>query len=186
MSSPTRRTSRIKATAVLFSAAMILVVSGPGTQGASADEPTADDSVPSTGDAGSGAGQFQELYDEVASLEGEEALAFFESLPERGVSGPAVIDFFIDLPISQANEQIYDLFEEEGFEGYMDGLSPWRAVRGVPVGAGFGHRDRRAVQRTGPEASLHRLRTAGRAGRSATLTRPTRSGSRSTVSATRG
>jgi len=63
---------------------------------------------------------FEALYAEVSKLQGEDALRFFESLPEKGVSGPAVIEFFIDLPLSNANKQIYDLFEEEGFGFYLD------------------------------------------------------------------
>jgi ribose transport system substrate-binding protein len=64
--------------------------------------------------------KFADLYNEVAELEGEEALAFFESLPSKGVKGAEVIEFFIDLPLSDANDQIYDLFEEEGFQFYLE------------------------------------------------------------------
>lgn len=64
--------------------------------------------------------KFADLYTEVSKLSGEDAVNFFESLPSKGVEGPEVIEFFIDLPISKANKQIYDLFEEEGFQFYLD------------------------------------------------------------------
>ncbi len=65
--------------------------------------------------------KFKELYDEVAKLEGDQALEFFQSLPEKGVTDTEVIDFFVDLPLSQANTQIYDLFQDEGFQRYLEG-----------------------------------------------------------------
>lgn len=66
-------------------------------------------------------GKFSALYDEVSNLQGEEALAFFESLRSKGVKDTEVIEFFIDLPISDANPQIHELFEKEGFERYLAG-----------------------------------------------------------------
>ena len=64
--------------------------------------------------------KFKALYEEVAKLKGEEALKFFDSLPSKGVKGPEVIQFFIDLPVSKANSQIAKLFEDEGFGFYLD------------------------------------------------------------------
>jgi ribose transport system substrate-binding protein len=64
--------------------------------------------------------KYQALYDEVAKLQADEALKFFESLPSKGVKGPDVIEFFIDLPLSNANAQINKLFKDEGFEFYLD------------------------------------------------------------------
>ena len=158
MSSPTRRTSRIKATAVLFSAAMILVVSGPGTQGASAEEPTADDSVPSTGDAGSGAGQFQELYDEVASLEGEEALAFFRGSVVKGRDRPGRSSTSSSICRSPGERADHQLFQDEGFESYMAGYPrgepfegfQWEQGSGTEIVGPFSERD--------AQTSVHRLR----------------------------
>ena len=68
-----------------------------------------------------GAVDFQALYAEVSKLQGEEALKFFNSLPEKGLKDADIIQFFIDLPISQANQQIYKLFNDEGFEPYLTG-----------------------------------------------------------------
>ncbi len=65
-------------------------------------------------------GKFQALYAEVGKLKGEDALKFFTSLPEKGVKGSEVIEFFIDLPISSANAQIKKLFDDEGFAFYLD------------------------------------------------------------------
>ncbi len=64
--------------------------------------------------------KFQALYNEVAKLQGDEALKFFESLPAKGVKGADVIEFFIDLPVSGANAQISKLFKDEGFAFYLD------------------------------------------------------------------
>jgi ribose transport system substrate-binding protein len=64
------------------------------------------------------------------------------------VSGPAVIDFFIDLPISQANEQIYELFQEEGFEQYMSGYP-----RGAPF-EGFEWEQGSGTEIVGPFSEL--------------------------------
>ncbi len=64
--------------------------------------------------------KFKSLYEELAKLKGDEALKFFESLPSKGVKGPEVIQFFIDLPVSKANSQIAKLFEDEGFGFYLD------------------------------------------------------------------
>ena len=64
--------------------------------------------------------KYESLYKEVSKLQGDAALKFFESLPKKGVKGAEVIEFFIDLPISKANKQIYDLFQKEGFGFYLD------------------------------------------------------------------
>jgi ribose transport system substrate-binding protein len=82
--------------------------------------------------------KFQALYDEVAGLEGDEALKFFQSLPDKGVEGTEVIDFFVDLPISDANAQIHDLFEEEGFERYLAGYPRGDAYEGFEWEQGSG------------------------------------------------
>jgi len=63
---------------------------------------------------------FEPLYKEVSKLQGEAALKFFESLPSRGVKGADVIQFFIDLPISNANKQIYEIFMKDGLGFYLD------------------------------------------------------------------
>jgi len=63
---------------------------------------------------------FSTLYQEVANLEGESALEFFENLPSKGVAGADVIEFFIDLPISKANEQIFNIFEKDGLAFYLE------------------------------------------------------------------
>lgn len=126
-----------KSTTRLVGVALALVASGAGIQSASASGPDASvltaSAPPSAGDV-----DFDALYEEIAGLEGEDALAFFESLPERGVSGPAVIDFFIGLPISEANEQIYELYQEEGFEGYISGYPSGEPVDGFQWEPGMG------------------------------------------------
>ena len=123
--------------------ALALVATGAGVQSVAAGPDVTLLGETTTPDAGEV--DFQALYDEVAGLEGEDALEFFESLPSRGVSGPAVIDFFIDLPISEANEQIYELYQEEGFEDYLSGYPrgepfegfQWEQGSGTPITGPF-------------------------------------------------
>lgn len=64
--------------------------------------------------------KYENLYKEVSKLQGDAALKYFNSLPQKGVKGADVIEFFIDLPVSKANKQIYDLFQKEGFAFYLD------------------------------------------------------------------
>jgi ribose transport system substrate-binding protein len=63
---------------------------------------------------------FQALYAEVSKLQGEEALKFFNSLPEKGLKGLDIIKFFVDLPVSPANKQINQILTDEGFKQYLD------------------------------------------------------------------
>lgn len=63
--------------------------------------------------------KYDALYLEVAKLQGQEAIKFFESLPSKGVTGAEVIQFFIDLPPSSANPQIARIFKDEGFDFYL-------------------------------------------------------------------
>ncbi len=55
---------------------------------------------------------------ECAALSGADALAYFESLADKGLSDDEIMQFFIDLPVSQANADIYKLYQDEGFETY--------------------------------------------------------------------
>lgn len=81
---------------------------------------------------------FTPLYEELSKLEGEEALEFFESLPSRGVTGSDVIKFFIDLPISQANNQIYEIFEKDGLAFYLDKYPKGEFYKGFQWEIGMG------------------------------------------------
>lgn len=64
---------------------------------------------------------FDQLYDEVSELEGEEAYEFFVSLEDKDLTQDEVINFFVNLPISEANEQIYEKFQSQDFATHMDG-----------------------------------------------------------------
>ena len=81
---------------------------------------------------------FSALYEEVSKLQGEEALKFFESLPSKGVEGADVIKFFIDLPISQANKEVYQLFVDQGFEFYLNKYPRGEAYQGFQWEKGMG------------------------------------------------
>ena len=105
----------------------------PGTSQGNDSEPTGNGETP-----GGEGGAFQELYDEVANLSGQEALEFFESLPSKGVTGTDALEFFINLPLSKANEQIYNMYDEEGFEMYNASYPRGEAYEGFQWEKGMG------------------------------------------------
>jgi ribose transport system substrate-binding protein len=112
--------------------ALVLLVGGMVAAGCGGEETSA------PAERASESSKFTALYDEVAKLQGEEALAFFESLPSKGVKGTEVIDFFVDLPISEANGQIHELFEKEGFERYLAGYPRGKPYQGFQWEQGSG------------------------------------------------
>lgn len=66
----------------------------------------------------------QELIDQLISeckdLSGLDAYNFFNTLADRGLSQSGIIDFFIQLPISQANEGVYKVFKEDALDVYIE------------------------------------------------------------------
>jgi len=66
----------------------------------------------------SGSADIASMVQECSSLSGTDALAYFESLASKGLTDDEIMQFFIGLPVSQANEDIYNLYQEEGFESY--------------------------------------------------------------------
>lgn len=64
--------------------------------------------------------EMRALYEELAPLYGQDAIDFFNSLKGRGLSDGQIMQFFIDIPISTANKEIYDMYIEEGFEIYAE------------------------------------------------------------------
>ena len=128
------RGSRVPVRALALVAMLLLLLVAAGCGGG--DE--GGGSSASGGATGGGDSQFAELYDEVSKLQGDEALKFFESLPEKGVEGEDVIKFFIDLPISDANAQISKLFKDEGFERYIEGYPKGEPHEGFKWESGMG------------------------------------------------
>jgi len=88
--------------------------------GSSASTPAAEGSQSETQAPAATDNPMQSLFDEVAALSGQDAINFFNSLADRGLSDSEIMQFFIDLPVSQANEDIYKLYVEDGFEIYAD------------------------------------------------------------------
>ncbi len=82
--------------------------------------------------------KFAALYKQVSKLQGQQALKFFQTLPAKGVTGPAVIEFFIGLPISSANKQIADLYKKEGFARYIAGYPKGKSLYGYVWKQGAG------------------------------------------------
>ncbi len=95
----------------------------PAADDAAAEAPAADDAAaeaPAADDQGTTAesAAVADLVAEASALSDMDAYAFFQTLGDKGLTADEIIQFFIDLPVSQANQQIYDLYNEEGFEMY--------------------------------------------------------------------
>lgn len=73
------------------------------------------------------------LYAEVANLSGQAAIDFFSSLKGRGLSDSQILQFFIDLPVSKANENIYKMYVDEGFEIYAETYPTGEAYGGYEL-----------------------------------------------------
>jgi len=56
-------------------------------------------------------------YSKVKNLKGMELIEYFNTL---GLKGQDALDFWINIPVSKANKQVYDRFQKEGFQFYLD------------------------------------------------------------------
>ncbi len=101
---------------VLLIVVMVFTVVGCG--GDKEPAKTGDNQTNTEQPAATGNEKLDALYAEVAGLQGEDALKFFKGLKDKGLSDAEILQFFIDLPLSQANEQIAKLYKDEGFEMY--------------------------------------------------------------------
>ena len=110
-----RKVSRLLS--ILLMAVMLFAVVGCGG-GDKEPAKTGDNQTNTEQPAATGNEKLDALYQEVAGLQGEDALKFFEGLKDKGLSDAEILQFFIDLPLSQANEQIAKLYKDEGFEMY--------------------------------------------------------------------
>lgn len=63
---------------------------------------------------------YDALYKEVTSLTDQDAIDFFNSLEGRGLTDDQILQFFINLPISEANKEIYDLYYNEQLDLYRE------------------------------------------------------------------
>lgn len=61
-----------------------------------------------------------QLVAEASQLSGIDAYNFFNSLEDKGLTDDQIIQFFIDLPISQANQQVYDLYMNDALDIYAE------------------------------------------------------------------
>lgn len=78
------------------------------------------------------------LYAELQGLSGKDALAYFESLPSKGLSNSEILDFFINIPMSSANTQINQIYKDEEFEKYMSTYPRGRTFDGYKWTKGNG------------------------------------------------
>jgi ABC-type sugar transport system substrate-binding protein len=61
-----------------------------------------------------------QLLDEVSDLSGMEAFEFFNTLADRGLSQGEIIDFFVKIPISTANQEVYNLYTDDALDIYAE------------------------------------------------------------------
>lgn len=104
--------------------------SGGGTDSAAADNGGSDASDTSdasdAGDENTGNKtveydvDFDSLNAEVEGLQDDDAYTFFEGLADRGMTSQEILAFFAQMPISPANEQINQIYEEEALGIYND------------------------------------------------------------------
>jgi len=62
---------------------------------------------------------FTHLYKTLKPLSGQDALTFFENLPASGLTDAEILDFFINIPLSDANPEIVELYKREEFDKFM-------------------------------------------------------------------
>ncbi len=61
---------------------------------------------------------YDALYAEVAGLTDQDAIDYFNSLEDKGLNDDQILQFFINLPISESNQEIYDLYYSEQLDMY--------------------------------------------------------------------
>ncbi|MDR1509679.1 MAG: substrate-binding domain-containing protein, partial [Synergistaceae bacterium] len=92
---------------------------------------------------------FAELYGEVSKLSGEEAYEFFSGLKDKGLSDDQILQFFIGLPLSDANKSISKVYNDDGLATYattypsgegIDGYV-WRPGSGTQITGPFTKQD---------------------------------------------
>jgi|GEM_PF-590696 len=88
------------------------------TESKSPSPDTSEQPAKSEAPAQEGSADLAALVAEASKLSDLEALKFFESLGSKGLSDAQIIQFFIDLPLSKANEQIYKIYTDQGLANY--------------------------------------------------------------------
>lgn len=79
-----------------------------------------------------------ELVAEAATLSDMKAYEYFNTLADKGLTNDEIIQFFIDLPVSKANEEIYKLYQDEGFEMYAESYPVGQTYEGFEWSNGMG------------------------------------------------
>jgi ribose transport system substrate-binding protein len=89
------------------------------------------------------------LVAEASKLSDLEALKFFQSLESKGLTNAQIIQFFVDLPLSQANEQVYKIYNDNGLANYAASYPhgsfydnfDWKAGMGKEIKGPFTNND---------------------------------------------
>ncbi len=78
------------------------------------------------------------LLDQMKGLKNLEALKFFNSLENKGLTNSQIMEFFINLPLSKANKSVYDLYESLGFANGAAAYPAAKMVDGFQWKSGMG------------------------------------------------
>jgi ribose transport system substrate-binding protein len=87
---------------------------------------------------------FAELYAGVSKLSGEDAYKFFSGLKDRGLGDDQILQFFIGLPLSDANKSIAKVYNDDGLATYAATYPSGEGIDGYVWHPGSG------TQITGP------------------------------------
>lgn len=111
-----------KLAAFATAAAMVMGTAACSDGGSGTTAPGSTDSgeASNTETASGEGGLVDELVAECSKLSGMEAYKFFTTLGDKGLSQGEIIDFFVKLPISTANEEVYDLYMDDALDIYAD------------------------------------------------------------------
>ena len=124
-----------KSLAILVIVVMIFALAGCGSN---ATQSNNGDNQQQSQQSSSGNSKIDDLYKQVASLQGEDALKFFQGLKDKGLTDSEILDFFINLPISGANKQIAKLYKDEDFQMYSESYPKGETYNGYQWKLGSG------------------------------------------------
>lgn len=102
---------------LLIVLSMVAAIAGCGeSQPAAATDTSSSSNGESTGS--NSESEFASLYAEVSKLSGEDAYNFFAGLKDKGLADDKILQFFIDIPLSNANKMIADTYIKDGLDTY--------------------------------------------------------------------
>lgn len=143
-----RKLSLLIAVCIVVSTIFSACTPSSPTDTASSSEPATPDateSVVAPPAAAEGSEDIASLVAEASKLSDLEALQFFQSLGDKELSDAQIIQFFIDLPLSSANQQIYQIYNDNALGNYAESYPKgsfydnfeWQAGMGKKISGPF-------------------------------------------------